>query len=51
MIIRECTRTPAVSINSSNLLCRTSESNYILNEIYHATEWFGFADYVMIHSP
>ena len=44
MINRECSRTSAVSANSNHGLSRTGQSNYMLNEIYHAMEWFGFAD-------
>ena len=45
MINRKRVRTSAVSVNLNNLLSRTSQWNYILNEVYHAMEWFGFADY------
>ena len=48
MINRESTCTSAVSVNSNNGLCRTCQSNYILNEIYHAMEWFGFTDFIKI---
>ena len=46
MINKECARTSAVSANSNNWLYRTDQSNYILNETYHAMERFAFTDYI-----
>ena len=50
MTNRECAGTYAVSAKSRDLLSKTGQSNYILNEIYHAMEWFGFAGYIIIDS-
>ena len=50
MTNRECAGTYAVSAKSSDLLSKTGQSNYILNEIYHAMEWFGFTGYIIIDS-
>lgn len=45
MINRESTCLSAVSANSNNWLFRTSQLNYILNEICRVVEWFCFGDY------
>ena len=50
MTNRECAGTYAESAKSSNLLYKTGQSNYILNEIYHAMEWLGFAGCIIIDS-
>ena len=50
MINREQAGTSAVSPYSKNSSSRTGLSNYVLNEIYQAMEWFGFVDYIMIAS-
>lgn len=50
MINRQCAHTSAVSISLDNWLSRTGQSNYILYEIYHAMEWFGFGDYIKLDS-
>ena len=50
MINRKCAHTSAVSISLDNWLSRTGQSNYILYEIYHAMEWFGFGDYIKLDS-
>ena len=35
-----------VLVSLNNWLSRTCQSSYLLDEIYHAMEWFGFADYI-----
>ena len=50
MVNRECALTSAVSAKWSNWFYRTGQLNYILNEIYPQTEWFGFARYIIIDS-
>ena len=50
MTNRECASTSAILPNSSKWLSRIGQSNYILHEIYHAMEWFDFADDMIIGS-
>ena len=50
MINRERTWQSVLSANSNNWLSRTSQSNYILNHIYHAMKWFCIGDHIIIDS-
>ena len=50
MINKECACTSTVSAKSNIWFYRTGQLNSILNEVYHPTEWFGFAGYIIIDS-
>lgn len=47
MINKECTCASGSLAESNNWLFITGQSDYMLNEICHAMEWFDFADYVI----
>ena len=39
--------TSGLPANSNSWFSTTGQSDYILNEIYHKTEWVGFAGYIV----
>ena len=47
MINKECTGASGSLTESNNWLFITRQSDYMVNEICHAMEWFDFADYVI----